>query len=140
MSVQDYWNYWRFLVRTCSTGPFLSLASSPSLSDKKKKNPQPRKLYFSHHQKAVWESESVITILLEGMKMALEFLLGLYPFLFVVIATRKVIRNYQVKKPFSNKPKTETQHIFDIFLRNYTERFTIFSSFKEVISVWVIPR
>lgn len=36
--------------------------------------------------------------LLEGMKMALDFLLGLYRFLFVVVATLKIIKKYQVTK------------------------------------------
>lgn len=45
-----------------------------------------------------WESKKMTANLLEGMKMALDFLLGLYPFLFVVVATLKIIKKYQVKK------------------------------------------
>lgn len=55
------------------------------------KLPKSPKLYFFSHQKANCEKERLITILLEGMKMALEFLLGPYPFLFVVIATGKIL-------------------------------------------------
>lgn len=54
--------------------------------------------YFSSHQKASWESKMMTANLLEGMKMALDFLLGLYPFLFVVVATLKIIKKYQVMK------------------------------------------
>lgn len=81
-------------------------------SPRHKKNPNPPNLYFSSHLKASWESERIITILLEGMKMALEFLLGFYAFLFVVIATGKIIRNYQVMKLFQHKTTPETYHLW----------------------------
>lgn len=71
--------------------------------------------------------------------MALDFLLGLYPFLFVVVATLKIIKKYQVMKQFIFNIKTKQKHtIFDIFLKNYTKWLTIFISFKEVIYMWVI--
>lgn len=70
------------------------------------------------------------------MKMALDFLLGLYTFLFVVVAIGKNFKNYsQETIHFQHKTKTVISLTFSC---NYTEGLRIFISYKEVICVWMI--
>lgn len=85
-----------FIVTACYVWPFLPPHLSPQKmqQNSNQKNSPIIQNYIFFYQKVNCENERLMTALLEGMKMALQFVLGPYTLLFVVIAAGKIFRNY----------------------------------------------